>query len=90
MIEDGQLLGGTYWVPSGEDEGEGGELYSFCSGSEVGVEEEGGDGHLDAFGVEVVLGGGEGVEAQFLGGEAYTLQLIQETLVTLVVPSDRG
>ena len=38
----------------------------------------------------MVLGGGEGVEAQFLGGETYAFQLIQETLITLVVPSDRG
>ena len=90
VIQDGQFLGGAYGVPSGEYNGKRCELDPLGPGCKVGVEEEGSDGHLDAFGVEMVLGGGEGVEAQFLGGETDALQFVEEFLITLVVTSDGG
>ena len=90
MVEDRQLLGGADRIPRRQHQPERRELDPLGARGQVGVEQQRRHRGLVALGMEVMLGGGDDVEAGVVGEHRELAQLVQHLLVALVVAPDRA
>ena len=89
LIEDRHVLGDPDGVGGGQHDRHRRELDLLRTRSEVREQKDGIDGELAALGVEVVLGRGEGVDAELVRQDDELAELLEHHLVPLGIPADR-
>ena len=89
LVEQRHVLGRADRVPGGQHDAERREQDALGPGRQVGEEHQRVDRELEAFGVEVVLGHHQRVEADLVGVDRDLPDLVQQLLVRLDVPPDR-
>ncbi len=88
MVEDGGFFGHAEGVLGGHDVAELAEACAPGVGGEPGVDDAWVGADLEAFGVEVVLDGGEAPEAEVVGGLGEQAPFLEDLVVELAVAAD--